>query len=61
MNYPCGQCEYQATRKESLDQHKISIHEEIKYHCVQCGHQVTSMCNLTIVINMNIKQQQEEV
>ena len=45
--YPCEQCEYMATRKESLDQHKISVHEGIKYHCVQCGHQAISKSNLT--------------
>ena len=33
--------------KKSLDQHKISVHEWIKYHCVQCGHQAISKSNLT--------------
>ena len=27
MKYPYGQCEYQATRKENLYQHKRSVHE----------------------------------
>ena len=30
MIYPCGQCEYQATRKDNLDQHKRSVHKGIK-------------------------------
>ena len=34
IKYPCGQCEYQATRKDNLDQHKRSVHKEIKkYTC----------------------------
>ena len=39
--YPCEQCEYMATRKESLDQHKRSVHEGMKYQCVKCKHQAT--------------------
>ena len=31
MKYPCGQCQYQATIKGSLDWHKREVHEGIKY------------------------------
>ena len=34
IKYPCDQCEYQATRKGNLDQHKRSVHKGIKkYTC----------------------------
>ena len=33
MKYPCGQCLYQATLKESLTRHKRAIHEGIKNVC----------------------------
>ena len=42
----CGQCDYQATRKGSLGQHKRSGHERIKYPCEQCEYQATSKGNL---------------
>ena len=44
--YPCGLCEYQATRKESLNKHERSVHEGIKYPCSQCEYQATSKSNL---------------
>ena len=46
MKYPCGQCEYQATRKDNLDQNKRSVHDGIKYPCQQCEHQATTKSDL---------------
>ena len=46
MKYPCGQCEYQATTKGNLDQHRRSVHEGIKYPCGQCEYQATRKSSL---------------
>ena len=40
IKYSCEQCEYQATRKESLDKHRRSVHDWIKYPCGQFEYQV---------------------
>ena len=45
MKYPCGQCEYQATTKGSLSEHRRAVHEGIKYPCGQCQHQATTKGN----------------
>jgi len=39
--YPCGQCEYKATRQWNLKKHKLSVHEGIKYSCDECDYKAT--------------------
>ena len=46
IKYPCGQCEYQATQKGNLVQHRRSAHEGIKYSCGKCVYQATRKVNL---------------
>ena len=36
MRYPCGQCEYAATRLAQLTKHKQKKHEGIRYPCDHC-------------------------
>ena len=44
--YPCNQCDYQATRQVNLQQHIRSKHEGIKYPCNQCDYQATRQSSL---------------
>ena len=46
--YPCSQCEYQATTKDSLTKPNQSIHEGKKYRCSQCNSVFTMKGSLTI-------------
>ena len=41
VQYPCSQCEHEATQKESLINHKNTIHEKISYQCDQCNYQAS--------------------
>ena len=34
-------CEYKATRKQSLHKHVQSVHDGVKYNCVQCEYKAT--------------------
>ena len=43
IKYPCQQCEYQATQKVNLVQHRRSVHDRIKY---PCEYQATSKGHL---------------
>ena len=44
--YPCEQCQYQATSKRNLARHRRAVHEGIKYPCGQCQHEATSKVHL---------------
>ena len=50
MKYPCGQCEYQATRKDNLDQHKRSVHKGIKKYTFYF---LLAMVNGIDIVNMS--------
>ena len=39
VNYPCGQCNHQATSNGNLAKHKREVHEGVKYSCGECGRQ----------------------
>ena len=39
--YPCDKCNYQATRKDTLKNHKDTVHEGRKYPCGLCDFQAT--------------------
>ena len=39
--YPCAQCDYIATRKNTLKMHIKAKHEGIKYPCDQCEYVAT--------------------
>jgi len=45
-NYPCGQCNYQATYTSHLKKHIKSIHEGERYPCNQCSYKATEKGNL---------------
>ena len=34
----CAQCAYKATQKIKLQQHVQSVHNGVKYNCVQCDY-----------------------
>ena len=34
--YPCVSCDFQATRRQRLTEHHLSIHVGKKYKCNQC-------------------------
>ena len=40
-------CDYQATTKYNLTQHKQSVHYSIKYSCIICGLKVSRQSNLS--------------
>ena len=40
--YPCMQCNYHVTTKESVDKDKKAVHEGVKYSCRQCENQATN-------------------
>ena len=44
--HPCDQCEYVATRKDTLMKHKKSNHEGVRYPCDQCDHVATQQSSL---------------
>ena len=47
--YECDQCNYSASRPESLKLHKTAIHNEgVKYACDQCSYKGTTKTNLRI-------------
>ena len=39
-------CDYQATLQSSLQTHKKTIHEYVKYMCTSCEYQETDKSNL---------------
>ena len=42
VKYPCMQCNYHVTTKESVDKDKKAVHEGVKYSCRQCENQATN-------------------
>ena len=44
--YECNQCDYKASRQDSLTSHIQSKHEGVKYACNQCDQQFTTQGNL---------------
>ena len=45
-NLNCDQCEYEATRFDSLVRHQRNIHEGLKYSCSYCDYQASDKGNL---------------
>ena len=33
ITHPCNICDYKATQKGSLERHKRSVHDKVKYPC----------------------------
>ena len=50
VRYACDQCDHQATRTDSLNEHILAKHEGVKYPCSQCDHQASTQSNLTVHI-----------
>ena len=46
VKFPCRQCNFQATTKGSLAEHKRAVHEGVKYPCGQCNHRAKSKGDL---------------
>ena len=46
VNFPCDQCDYKATRKGHLLNHRKSRHEGVKFPCDQCDYKATERVNL---------------
>ena len=44
--FPCDQCEYKATHKDTLLRHIRSKHEYVKLPCDQCDYKSTDKVNL---------------
>ena len=42
----CNMCDYQATLHNSLETHKKTIHEDVKYMCTRCDYQEMDKGNL---------------
>jgi len=36
--FSCSKCDYTAKSKQSLQHHRLSIHEGVRYHCDQCSY-----------------------
>ena len=45
-SYPCGQCNYKATHKHHIKQHKKSIHEVEHYPIDQCSYKAMTKSSL---------------
>ena len=41
-NILLGKKNYQAVSKSNIAEHKMAVHERVKYTCEQCGHQLIS-------------------
>ena len=46
VNYPCGQCDYIAKRKNNLLAHIKSIHEGVQFPCDQCDYKTNRKASL---------------
>ena len=46
IKFPCSECSFQTTSKNSLVMHKRSKHEGIKHKCDHCDHQSASKSDL---------------
>ena len=46
--YHCDLCDKSYTRKANLNSHKLSVHEGVKFSCVQCGKVYSSKSYLNI-------------
>ena len=44
VKYSCDQCDCQANQQGNFKNHKLSVHETVKYN--QCDYQPTQMGNL---------------
>ena len=38
---PCPHCDHKATRKWTLKEHMLAVHEGIEHLCPQCDHHAT--------------------
>ena len=47
VKYACDKCDYQATRKNILNQHIQAKHEGVKYACDQCDYQASYKWDLS--------------
>ena len=48
IKHDCSYCDYKATTKSSLTNHKQSQHDGIEYDCNNCDHKAKSKHNLRI-------------
>ena len=58
-----AECDYQFTRKASLNKHQESGHMDKKYPCEECDYQATKKCHLSThqqSVNMDKKYPCEE-
>ena len=46
VRYPCGKCDFTATRKTYLKEHIASLHEGMCYPCSQCEYKTGKKGNL---------------
>ena len=51
VKFPYNQCNYKATRKDSLLTHIQSRHEGVRFPCPRCNYKATQMENLSTHIN----------
>ena len=51
VKFPYNQCNYKATRKDSLLTHIQSKHEGVRFPCPRCNYKATQMENLLTHIN----------
>ena len=48
LNFPCVQCDYKATRKDSFLRHTKSVHEGLKFSCDQCDYKARDKSEMVI-------------
>ena len=41
--YKCKYCDYKSVRRDNVEVHQQSVHENVRYPCDQCGHQATRL------------------
>ena len=46
VRYPCDSCDYKATKKSNLKQHKENIYKGVRYACDSCDYNATTTDNL---------------
>jgi len=56
ISYACDQCEYAATRRDSLKRHKQAQHEGIRYPCTQCEYAATTAGHLKTHVKAKHKE-----
>ena len=41
--HKCKYCDYESVRRDNVEEHQQSVHENVRYPCDQCGHQATRL------------------